>query len=51
MSEQIENQLRDLDYCLKCGELKQINLVFCWKCWRIFKYYNGSQAEFIFDDD
>lgn len=46
---QFEENLRVFEFCLKCGNPKQLKLVFCWRCWSIFKYYNGSALDFISD--
>ena len=42
-----EDNLRTLKSCFKCGAKKAPKLMFCWRCWGMFKLFHGSSIEFV----
>lgn len=46
-----EKGLRKLDYCVGCGDSKEIGLSVCWKCFKYrenpLKWFNGSVCEWL----
>lgn len=41
-----ESQARTLAHCPSCLGKKDEGCILCWPCWREFKWFEGTLAEF-----